>query len=118
MLKIFEKIKPKILDLINYCDCPFDPDDNPFPQSCDKRIIYGDYCNNECPWRKTKFEDVDSKIKSCPFCGGEADIGKYGISYPQFYVECKNCHARTSNHVGYDEQLAIKHAIRDWNTRQ
>lgn len=49
---MFEKIKNFFLDLINYCDCPFDPEDNPFPQSCDKRTIHTDYCKNKCPWRK------------------------------------------------------------------
>lgn len=38
------------LDLINSCDCPFDPEDNPFPQTCDKRIIYTKQCV-QCPWR-------------------------------------------------------------------
>ena len=113
---MFERIKEKILDLVNYCDCPFDPEDNPFPQSCDKRIIFTEECE-KCSWRQMKSQDTDSKIKHCPFCGGQADIGKYGVSYPQFYVECKNCHARTENHVGYDEQLTMKHAIRDWNRR-
>lgn len=113
---MFERIRSKILDLINYCYCPFVPDDMTFPQSCDKRIIYTEECE-KCPWRHREFQEIDNKIKSCPFCGGRADIGKYGISYPQFYVECKNCHARTENHVGYDEQLATKHAIRDWNRR-
>lgn len=49
---MFERIKNKILDLMNYCYCPFVPDDMPFPQSCDKRTIHTDYCKNECPWRK------------------------------------------------------------------
>lgn len=51
MKKILMKIKECFIDLINYCDCPFDPEDNPFPQSCDKRIIFGDWCENVCPWR-------------------------------------------------------------------
>lgn len=48
--KIFE-IKTKILDMVNFCYCPFQPDDVPFPQSCDKRIIYTEECK-KCPWRK------------------------------------------------------------------
>ena len=48
---MFENIKNFFLDLINYCDCPFDPEDNPFPQSCDKRIIFTDECE-KCSWRK------------------------------------------------------------------
>lgn len=50
--EFIEKLKNVIIDIINYCDCPFDPDDNPFPQSCDKRTIHTDYCKNRCPWTK------------------------------------------------------------------
>ena len=50
MKKIITWIKEMILDLINYCDCPFDPEDNPFPQSCDKRVINTETCKN-CYWR-------------------------------------------------------------------
>lgn len=46
-----QRIKIGFYDFINRCDCPYDPDDNPFPQSCDKRIINTDYCKDECPWR-------------------------------------------------------------------
>lgn len=115
-MRLIEKIKELFSYLINYCDCPFDPDDNPLPQSCDKRTIHTDYCKNECPWRKIPQKE-ETDIKPCPFCGGSADVKRYGISYPQFYIECDNCHARTDNHVGYDEELAIKHAKRDWNRR-
>lgn len=49
---MFEKIKNFFLNLINYCDCPFDLEDNSSPQSCDRRTIHTNYCKNECPWRK------------------------------------------------------------------
>lgn len=41
----------------------------PFPQSCDKRIIYTEECE-KCPWRHREFQEIDNKIKPCPFCGG------------------------------------------------
>lgn len=47
---MFEKLKELLLNIINLCDCPFDPDDNPFPAMCDKRIIFTDECS-KCPWR-------------------------------------------------------------------
>ena len=51
---MLEKIKNLFLDLINYCYCPFIPDDMPFPQPCDKRIILTDECE-KCPWRNKNF---------------------------------------------------------------
>lgn len=48
-------ILPILLSLIDRivfgCDCPYDPEDNPFPQGCDRRVINTDICE-ECPWRK------------------------------------------------------------------
>lgn len=59
--KAFE-IKTVFLNLINTIDCPFDPEDNPFPQSCDKRIIHTEHCLN-CVWRKGGFRnEKDSSI--------------------------------------------------------
>lgn len=55
MNNIFRKLKEWIIELVNYCDCLFDPEDNPFPESCDKRIINTDYCKNKCPWRNKTF---------------------------------------------------------------
>ena len=57
-MRLIEKIKELFVYLINYCDCPFDPDDNPFPQSCDKQTINTEWCENECPWRKRFNKDI------------------------------------------------------------
>ena len=47
---MINKLKELFLKIINHCDCPFDPYDNPFPQSCDKRIVFTDECS-KCVWR-------------------------------------------------------------------
>lgn len=47
-MRIINKIKEKILDIINVRYCPFVPDNCPFPQKCDKRIMFTDKCK-ECP---------------------------------------------------------------------
>ena len=47
---IKQKIKELFLNIVNLCDCPFDPKDNPFPQSCDKRRRFTDECS-KCGWR-------------------------------------------------------------------
>lgn len=58
---MLKEIKNWFLDLINYCDCPFDPDDNPFPQSCDRRIRFSNYCLKDCPWAKY-MKEMEGKI--------------------------------------------------------
>lgn len=52
---MFGKLKEIILNIINKEPCPFDLYDNPFPQWCDKRIMFTKECK-ECAWRK-KNED-------------------------------------------------------------
>lgn len=49
-------IRIRFCNYINRCDCPYDPDDNPCPQSCDRRIINTDYCKNSCPWRNPNYD--------------------------------------------------------------
>ncbi len=49
-IREMKRLKELFLNIINLCDCPFDPEDNPFPQSCDKRIIFTDKCS-KCAWR-------------------------------------------------------------------
>lgn len=51
-MRIINKIKEKILDIINVRYCPFVPDNCPFSQKCDKRIMFTDKCK-ECPWRNS-----------------------------------------------------------------
>lgn len=44
------KIKEILLKIINHCFCPFQPEDAPFPQDCDKRKVFTDECS-KCTWR-------------------------------------------------------------------
>jgi hypothetical protein len=46
--KLGWKFKEVFLELINTTICPFSPEDNPFPQCCDKRKIFSDECR-KCP---------------------------------------------------------------------
>lgn len=63
----------------------------------------------------------EEKLKSCPFCGGEAEIRK---SHDMYYPTCKNeddcCgKAMTDGEFGYaDPEFDTKNeAIISWNTR-
>lgn len=47
---MIQKIKEILLNIINCCECPFQPADNPFPQLCDNRKVFTDECA-KCPWR-------------------------------------------------------------------
>ena len=51
MKKYALKIKNIILDIINASVCPFSPEDNPFPQLCDRRKMFTNECK-QCLWRK------------------------------------------------------------------
>ena len=55
----------------------------------------------------------DTKLKSCPFCGGEAEVIKRESEYPYVHgVWCKGCRCRTSFEKSREE------AIEAWNTRR
>ena len=65
------------------------------------------------------------KLKSCPFCGGEAEINKelptrvlnsYDCvdKYTLFYISCKKCKASGCLWVGVHK---IPDCIKAWNTR-
>lgn len=50
---------------------------------------------------------MEPELKTCPFCGGEAEL--MGLSI--FWVQCKDCHVET---------LAVDHeedAVKAWNRR-
>ena len=51
-------------------------------------------------------------LKSCPFCGGEAEL-KYTITvyYANYWVECSRCSISTRRVPSEDN------AIEDWNNR-
>lgn len=54
------------------------------------------------------------KLKSCPFCGGEARVmpPKGFVSYvAHYWVSCKNCHVQT------DFVTSRKEAMEAWNRR-
>lgn len=53
-IKLIKKLKEIFLNIINSCDCPFQPHNNPFPQSCDKRLVFTDYCK-KCTWRNKEY---------------------------------------------------------------
>ncbi len=69
------------------------------------------------------------KLKSCPFCGGEAVIEKNhrafinGVSTRVSFVHCKKCNARTGRFKLEDygctshSNTAVKNAIEAWNKR-
>ncbi len=57
------------------------------------------------------------ELERCPFCGGKAGIRRYGLQYPLFHAECEKCGAKTGYYSGYDEELAVSHAVRAWNKR-
>ena len=48
---MLEKLMEIVLDIVNQRPCPFQPEDNPFPEWCDKRIMFSDECK-KCAWRK------------------------------------------------------------------
>lgn len=55
----------------------------------------------------------DTKLKPCPFCGGEAKHIKRTNEHPHVHaVWCENCNCRTS--FGQSE----KEVMRKWNTRK
>ena len=53
----------------------------------------------------------ESKLRECPFCGGEAKMWQ-GAASECWYVECRNCRAGIMN-CFYDKEEAVK----AWNTR-
>ena len=55
------------------------------------------------------------KLKSCPFCGGEAktvEIGFFFDTESSYGIKCNRCHACSSMRCGSEEE-----AIEAWNRR-
>lgn len=63
-------------------------------------------------------------IKSCPFCGGKAELKEYAdndgnIVYKQYYIECVRCKARSITLTKYYNisENPEKDVIVNWNKR-
>ena len=56
-----------------------------------------------------------AELKSCPFCGGEAEILKYPRCERKYVVVCKNnlCNASIGQY-----STSKENAVRAWNTRK
>lgn len=61
---------------------------------------------------------METDLKNCPCCGGDAEL-KHSLHYGgEYWVECKTCGARTryfrAARIGASEELAKK----AWNNRR
>ena len=52
-----------------------------------------------------------SELKSCPFCGGSAEVG-HTFSDTMIFIECCECGAASDTEI-----TDIEKAIQAWNTR-
>ena len=53
------------------------------------------------------------KLLNCPFCGGDAEIGRVGATTDMWCVKCNKCWAKSIYHNEYSKDECIK----AWNTR-
>lgn len=56
----------------------------------------------------------NEKLKPCPFCGGDAEIGDHRASV---YVECTECGATSAEIMAHIDYCAKDIAIEKWNER-
>lgn len=63
----------------------------------------------------------ESKLKDCPFCGGDAFIEN--THTPYYWVECNSCGAQVSskykpkNEEISEHEKSIRGAVKAWNQR-
>ncbi len=63
----------------------------------------------------------NEKLKSCPFCGGEAELQEIGNNHTKsrsVIIKCKSCRVQIKNSAlkkGMD--WLIDTSIKSWNTR-
>ena len=60
----------------------------------------------------------DKRLRSCPFCGGEALLHKSVFIKCEVTVVCKKCGARTLTYPSVSISDAKMRAINAWNTRK
>nr|DAT60471.1 MAG TPA: restriction alleviation protein [Caudoviricetes sp.] len=63
--------------------------------------------------------DRMAELKPCPFCGGEAEITEYHLSYE---VECSACEATIAASLSFyaddDERISVRNElVKAWNRR-
>ena len=59
-----------------------------------------------------------TKVKPCPFCGGEAKIRYINdLRYHHIMVCCSKCWCAIKETLGHYERYDIEKTIKKWNTR-
>lgn len=85
--------------------------------------------NREIPGTEAMADEEAAKqsvLKTCPFCGGEAELVKdvhcagHGEYVETTYVHCKDCGAKGPLFSDYDDDRAnmTPNAIKGWNRRE
>jgi len=59
---------------------------------------------------------MTEKLKECPFCGGEVEVGSSGGDKTHWLIWCKCGLAQAETHCGYGDTK--EEIIKAWNTRK